>query len=68
MATFTYTAARPSGATLDGQIDGDDERAVRSKLEGDGYIVIDLRSRDKKTSVRSGTFRFGGNLPLHVWK
>lgn len=65
MPTFTYKAAKPSGVTLDGQIDGDDERAVRSKLEGDGYIVIDLRSRDRKTPARSGTFRFGGKLPLH---
>lgn len=50
---------------LGGQIDGDDERAVRGKLENDGYIVIDLQSRDKKNSARSGTFRFGGKLPLH---
>ena len=65
MATFTYKAAKPSGAMLGGQIDGDDERAVRGKLEGDGYIVIDLQSRDRKISARSGTFRFGGKLPLH---
>lgn len=65
MAIFTYKAAKPSGAMLDGQIDGDDERAVRSKLEGDGYIVIDLQSRDKKARVSNGKFRFGGTLPLH---
>jgi len=65
MTTFIYTAARPSGATLDGQIDGDDERAVQSKLERDGYIVIALQSRDKKVAARSGSFRFGGKLPLH---
>ena len=65
MATFTYKAATPSGVTLDGQIDGDDERAVQSKLERDGYIVLDLRSRDKKASARSGAIRFGGKLPLH---
>lgn len=65
MATFTYKAAKPSGATLDGQIDADDERAVRSKLESDGYIVIDLQSRDKKSTTGVGKFRFGGTLPLH---
>ncbi len=65
MATFTYKAAKPSGATLDGQIEGDDERAVRSKLESSGYIVLALQSRDNKATVRSGTFRFGGTLPLH---
>ena len=65
MATFTYKAAKPSGATLDGRIDGDDERAVRSKLENDGYIVIDLQNRDKKATARAGKFRFGGKLPLH---
>jgi type IV pilus assembly protein PilC len=65
MATFTYKAARPSGATLDGLIDGDDERAVQSKLERDGYIVLALQSREKKASARSGAIRFGGKLPLH---
>ncbi len=65
MATFTYKAAKPSGATLDGQIDGDDERAVRNKLESDGYIVIDVQSRDKKATGRLGKFQFGGKLPLH---
>lgn len=65
MTTFTYKAAKPSGATLDGQIDGDDERTVRSKLESNGYIVIALQNRDKKATAGSGTFRFGGKLPLH---
>jgi type IV pilus assembly protein PilC len=65
MATFTYRAAKPSGATLAGQIIGDDERAVRSKLESDGYIVIDLQNRGKKATARAGKFRFGGTLPLH---
>jgi type IV pilus assembly protein PilC len=65
MATFTYKAAKPSGATLHGQIDGDDERAVRNKLESGGYIVIDLQNRDKNATARAGKFRFGGKLPLH---
>jgi type IV pilus assembly protein PilC len=65
MATFSYKAARPSGATLNGLIDGDDEHTVQSKLESDGYIVIALQSRDKKSAASSGKFRFGGKLPLH---
>jgi type IV pilus assembly protein PilC len=65
MATFTYKAARPSGATLDGQIEGDDERAVKTKLESDGYIVLAIQSRDKGTNARSGRWRFGRALPLH---
>jgi type II secretory pathway component PulF len=64
MATFTYKAATPSGVMFDGQIDGDEERDVRSKLERDGYIVLDLQSREKKAS-RSGAIRFGGKLPIH---
>lgn len=65
MPTFTYKVARPSGATVDGQIEGDDERAVRSKLESDGYIVINLQSRDRAASSRAGRFRFGRKLPQH---
>ena len=65
MATFTYKAAKPSGATLNGQIEGDDERAVRSILESSGCIVLDLQSREKHTQAWTGRFRFGGTLPLH---
>jgi len=65
MATFTYKAAKPSGVTLAGQMDGDDEHAVRSKLESDGYIVIGLQNQNKKANARAGKFRFGGKLPIH---
>lgn len=65
MASFTYKVAKPSGATLNGQIDGDDERAVRNKLEGDGYIVIGLQNQNKSAHARTGKFRFGGKLTLH---
>lgn len=65
MPTFIYKAAKPSGITIDGQIEDDDEPAVRNKLECDGYIVIELRNRDRKGSVKAGRFQFGGKLPLH---
>lgn len=65
MASFTYKVAKPSGATVNGQIDGDDERAVRNKLEGDGYIVIGLQNQDKSVHAGTGKFRFGGKLALH---
>lgn len=65
MATFTYKAAKPSGATFAGQIDGDDERTVRNTLERDGYIVIQLQARDKNGNAWAGKFGFSGKLPLH---
>lgn len=65
MATFTYKAARPSGATLDGQIEGEDERAVRSKLERDGFIVLALQSRDQAAGLRSKWWGWSRALPLH---
>ena len=66
MATFLYKAAKSSGATFGGQIDGDDERAVRNTLESDGYIVIQLHAQDKNGNVRTGKFGFVRKLPLHV--
>lgn len=65
MPIFHYKAARPNGTTLDGQIEGDDERTARGKLEGDGYIVLAIRSRDTPTQARLGAFRLGSTLPLH---
>ncbi|MCX5724483.1 MAG: type II secretion system F family protein, partial [Nitrospirae bacterium] len=65
MATFTYRAAKPSGATFAGQIDGDDERAVRNRLENDGYIVIQLHARDENRNAWTCRFGFAGKLPLH---
>lgn len=65
MATFTYKAAKPTGATLNGHIEGDDERAVRSTLERSGCIVLDLQNREKHAHAWTGKFQFGGKLPLH---
>lgn len=65
MATFIYKAAKSSGATFTGQIDGDDERAVRNRLESDGYIVIQLHARDENRNAWTGRFGFAGKLPLH---
>lgn len=65
MAIFTYKAARPSGTTLDGRIEGDDERAIRVKLESDGYIVLAIEGGDKTNRSRLGRWRFGSTLPLH---
>lgn len=65
MATFTYKAAKPSGATLNGHIEGDDERAVRIMLERSGCIVLDLQNREKHARAWTGKFQVGGKLPLH---
>lgn len=65
MGTFIYKAARPNGTMLDGHIEGDSERAVRSKLENDGYIVITLSSRERGARATGMRWRFGRTLPLH---
>jgi type IV pilus assembly protein PilC len=45
MAVFAYRVARPDGSTLEGRIEGDDEQLVRSKLEGQGFLVFRLQRR-----------------------
>jgi len=65
MATFTYRAALPNGTILDGRIEGSDERAVRSRLESDGFIVVALASRERGAGAQGGRWRFGRALPLH---
>ena len=45
MPVFAYRVARPDGATLEGQVEGDDEQLVRAKLEGQGFLVFRLQRR-----------------------
>ena len=45
MAVFAYRVARPDGSTLEGQIEGDEEPLVRAKLEGQGFLIFDLKRR-----------------------
>ena len=45
MAVFAYRVARPDGSTLEGHIEGDEEPAVRAKLEGQGFLIFQLKRR-----------------------
>ncbi|ULA65146.1 MAG: Type II secretion system F family protein [Nitrospira sp.] len=64
MAIFTYRVARSDGSTLDGQIEGVEEAAVRSKLESQGLLVFTLRQRSGGASSRAAASRSWGKLPL----
>ncbi len=46
MPTFRYRISRLDGTTLEGQADGHDESAIRSSLEGQGYLVLELSRKD----------------------
>jgi type IV pilus assembly protein PilC len=45
MAVFAYRVARPDGSTLEGQIEGEEEPLVRAKLEGQGFLIFQLKRR-----------------------
>jgi type IV pilus assembly protein PilC len=45
MAVFAYRVARPDGSTLEGHIEGEEEPLVRAKLEGQGYLIFQLKRR-----------------------
>jgi type IV pilus assembly protein PilC len=64
MAVFSYRVARPDGSIIDGQIEGDEEQAVRAKLEAEGFLVFKLQPRgttSSKSAFHFGTLR---GLPL----
>ncbi|MGH7260371.1 MAG: type II secretion system F family protein [Nitrospiraceae bacterium] len=42
MPQFRYRAARPDGATVEELMDADSEGAVRSQLEGKGWLVLNV--------------------------
>jgi type IV pilus assembly protein PilC len=64
MAVFTYRVARSDGSTINGHIEGDEESAVRAKLESQGLLVFTLRRRGIGTSTASGKSWSWGTLPL----
>ncbi len=43
MPAFLYRVARADGTTLEGLTEGDTEQAVRAQLEGQGFLVFQLR-------------------------
>ena len=50
MAVFAYRVARQDGSTLEGQIEGEEEPAVRAKLEGQGFLIFQLKRRGATSS------------------
>jgi len=46
MSIFAYRISRLDGTTLEGQADGHDESTIRSSLEGQGYLVLELSRKD----------------------
>ena len=51
MSTFAYRISRLDGTIVEGQADGHDEGSVRSTLEGQGYLVLELSRSDKSGSI-----------------
>ncbi|TKS60522.1 MAG: hypothetical protein EWM72_01256 [Nitrospira sp.] len=64
MAVFAYRVARPDGSTLDGQVEGEDETLVRTKLESQGLLVFKLHRRGIGSAAMSGKSWSWGRLPL----
>jgi type IV pilus assembly protein PilC len=63
MAVFAYRVARPDGSTLEGQIEGDEEPLVRAKLEGQGFLIFQLKRRGATANQPSLLSAFRG-LPI----
>ena len=51
MSTFAYRVSRLDGTIVEGQADGHDEKAVRSSLESQGYLVLQLDRQDGHTAI-----------------
>jgi type IV pilus assembly protein PilC len=49
---------------MDGQLEGEDERLVRAKLESQGFLVFKVHRRGKGAAARSGKSWSWGRLPL----
>jgi type IV pilus assembly protein PilC len=64
MAVFAYRVARPDGSTIDGQVEGEDERLVRAKLEAQGLLIFRLHRRGMNSVASTGKSWSWGKLPL----
>jgi type IV pilus assembly protein PilC len=51
MSTFAYRISRLDGTIVEGQADGYDENSVRSSLEGQGYLVLELLRKDGQATI-----------------
>ena len=57
MSTFVYTALDPSGKTIKGRIEADNEQLVTSKLHEQSYHVVSV-TEDKSKSAKSSQASF----------
>ncbi len=64
MAVFSYRVARSDGSTYDGWVEGEDEQVVRSKLEGQGFLVFKVQRRGAALSGASFSLQSLRSLPL----
>jgi type IV pilus assembly protein PilC len=64
MPVFAYRVARSDGSTLDGKMEGEEEHLVRSKLEGQGFLVFRLQRQGGTTAGLGLGVRAFGKLPL----
>jgi type IV pilus assembly protein PilC len=64
MAVFSYRIARSDGSTYDGLVEGEDEQIVRSKLEGQGFLVFKVQRRGAALGGASFTLQSLRGLPL----
>lgn len=65
MSVYAYRVARADGTVLDGHMEGDDETAIRAKLEGQGLLVFKLHRRGSSAAVSAVSKRkMWGKLPL----
>ena len=64
MPVFEYKVARSDGSTLQGQVEGENENMARSHLEGQGFLVFQLRRQDAWAKVSIGSPGGHGKIPL----
>jgi type IV pilus assembly protein PilC len=64
MPHYAYRAARADGSTFEGQIESDDEHAVRSKLEAEGLLVFRISRRGARSTAWTFSFARWNKLPL----
>lgn len=58
MSTFAYTAVDPSGKSVKGKIDADNQQLVLSKLHEQKYHVLEIRESKKGISAFAGLNKY----------
>lgn len=64
MPAFLYRVARADGTTLEGRVEGEDEQAVRAQLEGQGYLIFQLRRRGAWPASFDARLRVRRSVPF----